>query len=271
MLMNMLDKFIKIVLLTMLYSLTACVAPQKTWEGVTPIFMVEAARNRINSTRVVVGLNPESTMAPKIATANSGQQFGLIGALIESAIVHGENDAMQDRQRLVNNIRSEALKYNFGSKFREEIENNLQGLDWLKVTFVVKEPSLQTQNVSNILKSINEDVLLVMDCKYSMSEDFSKIFVMSHVAMHPRNEELSKIALQFRPNEDLPTLYRHLFKYEYPFDGVFSDVIQAANGWSANNGEMIHKALDAAIADLATQIIADLSAYTVEQRISLLD
>lgn len=234
------------------------------WGFVSPIFMNETARHQIRSTRIVVGLNADSRMGPPlVANGNSGQQFGLIGVLIESAIVHGENDAIQDKQKRLAEINKAVLNYNFGSHFRQAIEDGVKPLDWLNVSYVVKQQDYKTGDTEKILRTLEEDALLVVDCKYIMADDYSRLFVYSYVALHAQQKDLVAIAKQARPYEDPPVLYKNLFKYEFPFEGTYTNEREAIKGWSDNEGEMIHRAMETSIKELTQQITSDMSAITV--------
>jgi len=244
--------------------LIACVAPQKNWNYISPIFMVENARHKIGSTRVVVGLNADSRLGPPlVASGNSGQQGGLIGALIESAIVHGQNDTIQEKQRHLTEINNALLTFNFGSAFRQAVQDKVKPLEWLHVTYITKQQDFRIGDITRLLTSIDEDALLVIDCKYIMADDYSKLNVYTHVTLNPKRAELVKIAKQARPNDQFTVLYENLFKFVFPYDGTFLNPNDAIAGWSNNNGDMIHRALTASINDLTQQIISDMSAITV--------
>jgi len=254
----------KIATIFVIILLGACVAPQKNWSFVSPIFMNETARHQIKSTRIVVGLNADSRMGPPlVADNNSGQQYGLVGLLVESAIVHGENDAIQEKQRHLTEINKAVLAFNFGSSFRQAIEDNVKPLEWLKVTYVVKKQDYRIGDTAELLKNMDEDALLVVDCKYIMSDDFSKLQVLTHVSLLPKHPDLIAVAKKTRPYDDAPVLYENLFKYNFPYEETFLNPNDAIAGWSKNDGEMVRRALQASIKDLTQQITADMSAITV--------
>jgi len=203
-------------------------------------------------------------MGPPInANGNSGQQFGLVGVIIESALVYNENNSIQDEQRNLNYINKAALEFNFGSRFRQSIETSINTLNWLHVSYVTKQQDFKSHDIYNILQNLNEDALLVIDCKYQMASDYSKLKVFSYVALHANNKDLVQIAKQSRPDEDPPVLYRHLFKYEFPYDDLYTTPNAAIAGWSHNEGAMLKKGLDSAVKDLSREIISDMSAITV--------
>lgn len=244
--------------------LSGCAVTRNHWGFVSPIFMIESARYQISSTRVVVGLNPDSRMGPPVnPTPASGQQLGLAGVIIESALVYHENNTIQDKQRNLNNINKAALEFNFGSKFRQAIEESTKTLKWLHVSYVTKQQDYKANDIYNILHTLNEDALLLIDCKYQMASDYSKLLVFSYVALHAKNKDLTQIAIRSRPNEDPPVLYRHLFKYEFPYDALYTTSNAAIAGWSQNDGAMLKKGFSLAVKEISHQIISDMSAITV--------
>jgi hypothetical protein len=258
---------LRLLLMTMTLLGSGCAVQQKYWGQVSPIFMNETARPLISSTRVVVGLDHDSRMGPPvIANGSSGQQFGILGALIESAIVHNENDAIQDRQRRLDGINKAALEYNIGSKFREAVEKSISPLSWLNISYVVKKHDVRIPEIERMVQTLDEDALLLVDNKYLLAQDYSRITVFSYVALYAKESTLAKIAKDARPYEDPPTLYKNLFQYEFAYDGVYTTENDALAGWSSNEGTMIHRALTASIDELTRQIVADLQSTTVEYR-----
>ena len=97
-----------------------------------------------------------------------------------------------------------------------------------------------------------------------MAKDFTNITIFSYVALYANEKSLAKIAKDSRPYDDPPTLYKNLFQYEFRFEGIYTTANEALKGWSENNGEMLHRALETSIADLSNQIVADLSSTTIE-------
>lgn len=257
---------LKHILIILACTLTGagCAVQQKYWGDVAPIFMNETARPLISSTRILVGLDHSSRMGPPlVANGNSGQQFGLIGALVESALVHNENDQIQARQRSLTTINKATLDFNIGSKFREKVESTMKPIDWLNVSYVVKKQQVKIYEVEKMVKNLDEDALLLIDNKYLMADDYSNIKVFSYVAIYANEKNLAKIAKDARPHEDPPTLYKNVFKYEFQYDGTYTTPESALKGWSDNDGEMLKRALTASIDELVNQIVTDFSYTTV--------
>ena len=253
-----------IICISTLIMTTGCVVQQKYWNDSAPIFMNETARPLISSIRVMVGLDYDSKMGPPmIANQNSAQQFGLIGLLVESAIVYNENDSIQMRQRRLTEINRATLEFNIGSQFREAVESTMKPIDWLNISYVVKKHDIKIHEIEKMVVDLEEDALLLIDNKYLMAEDFSKLEVLSYVAIYANEANLVKIAKDARPDEYPPTLYKNLFRFEYPYQGTYITADKAINGWSENGSQMLKNALSKSIENLVNQIVTDFSYTTI--------
>lgn len=253
------------LVVVLLLVLTGCMVQQKYWGKVSPIFMDEKARSLIKSTKVLVGLDHDSRMGPPVLEReNPGGQYGIIGSLNESTMAHSESKSTQERQKNLDGINKAAIDFNIGSRFREAIEESIKPFSWLNVTYVVKKHDVKIPEIEQMVKTLDEDALLLIDNKYLMAKDFSNITVFSYVALYANEKNLVKIAKDARPYEDPPTLYKNLFQYEFRYDGTYTTADSALKGWNENDGEMLKRALTKSIADLNRQIVADFSSTTIE-------
>ena len=238
--------------------LTACVnSPYR--ENMDPVPLLKAALPHITSTKVVIGLDPaNSTNFIPQHQGSSGQQYGLVGVLVEAMVVRSMNDTIQVQQRLMTPIRSAAINFNFGSHFRERLENSISDIDWLHVDYVTKAPRFQRFSAEALQKESSEAAILVADTFFKMEEDFSKMTISAYMILIPNTPELKSIAGQQQEvkGEENPVLARHQFSVSYPLEGDFSNKQQAAQEWAKDNAAMVHRALENGINDL-TQKIAE--------------
>lgn len=251
-----LSKFAAITALPLV--LAACAA--NPYQGsMDPVPLLKAALPHITSTKVVVGLDPanSSNFIP-VSQGNAGQQYGLVGALVQSMVERSMNDSIQDQQRLMTPIRSAAIDFNFGSHFREQLENSLKVIDWLHVDYITKAPRFQRFLPGELQKDASESAILVADTFYKMEEDFSKITISTNMVLIPNTPELHSIASQQQAvkGEEIPVLARRQFAVSYPVEGDFIDRQKAAQEWAKDNAAMVHRALRNGINDL-TQKIAE--------------
>lgn len=243
-----------ISVLALIFLLSACAsAPNAPLQSIS---MLESVRNQIKSTRVIVGLDPENSInfIPQHQLCNTNQQYGLLGAIIGSLIVNSLNSGIQNQERLMTPIRSAAIKFNFGSKFRENFEKNIKPISWLNIRSVSKAPHFQRFKSTSLLEETDASAVLVADSFYTMSADFSKITITSHVILYPNNPVLLGIAKQQIKDGKEPVLFQQTFTYEHAYEGVYLESENAAKGWASDNGAMIYRALDSGVTEIAKNI-----------------
>lgn len=245
--------------------LTSCTMQEKTWESASPVFISEQVKEQIKSTRVVVSIDQDSRLGiPILGQRTSHQYFGVLGKLAESASVRFADDLSDEHRSLFRGIDKTAFHFNTGIKFRDAAETNLQTLKWLKVSSVVHQDKVPLSEIENMVKTQDEDTLLLIDNRYLMAIDFSSISVFSYVTLYAHDDKLVKLAKASHPYEDPPTLYKKLFSFEFRYDKPYMTADDALKGWSDDEGAMIQRAISQSIADLTKQIAADLTFTTVK-------
>lgn len=229
-------------------------------QHIKPISTLKSSHTNIKSTRVVIGLDPNnSTNFIHQQHANSSQQYGLLGVLVESILVRSINEGRYEQAKLMSPIKSAAISFNFGSQFREQLEKNIKNVTWLKVTSVEKTPNFQRFNKKYLSQEKSNDSILVSDIFYKMEPDFSKITFTSYVVLYPNNNKLNEIARRSSPGSENPVLYQNRFTYSYNYGKNYKTPILAAKGWATDNGEMVRRALENGITHIAARIEKDLN------------
>lgn len=256
---------IKILFSLGLLLLNACSVQEKTWESVSPVFVSEEAKQHISSTRVVVSIDQDKRLGiPVMGQRTSHQYFGTVGKLAESGEERFKNDLSEEQRRLLRKVDLAAFRFETGNKFRTAIEQNINSIEWLKVSSVINHADLQISDIESMVQTQDEDALLLIDTRYLMAIDFSNITVFSYVTLYAHEDTLAKIARNIRPYEDPPTLYKNLFSYEFRLQGNYPTADDALKGWDNNEGEMVQKAISESITDLTTRIVEDLSYKTIK-------
>ena len=237
--------------------ISGCSMQAKYWGDENAIPLKSAAKSMISSTRVVVGVERSSAMGtPSIAGGGSGQAAGLLGALIESAIVHSHNDGLQDRQRHLASINKAVIDFNFGSRLRAAIEEKVKPIQWLNIDYVVKKHDLNYDDINKMAQNLSEDAILLIDNKYAMSEDYSELEIDSYVAIFARHKKLVEMAVN--DSVDLPpVLYKKLFKQKFNYDGDSDNKEAAIISWSQNNNAKLLAAFNQSIEKIASTIVAE--------------
>jgi len=244
-----------IILFTFSISLFGCATIQQ--EALPPISMLKEASQHIESTKVIVGLDPRNSynFVREVQAADTSQQFGLIGAIISSIIANEVNSNIHDQERLMAPIRSAAIKFNFGSQFRDKFEKKIKPINWLNIDYVSKAPNFQIGKIKEILKSSKEDAVLVADSFYTMSADFSKLTIKSHVNLWPNSKVLINIAKSDITNDkENPLLFRRTFSYEHHFEDEYVSAKSAASGWAKDEGAMVLRGLQTGVNGIAEKI-----------------
>ena len=255
-------RFFRLYLLVLVsLGVTSCAVTNPYNEQMQPVSLLQEAIPHIASTKVIVGLDPKNSMnfIPQ-HHVSSGQQHGLLGVLIESMIVRSMNASLDEKKRLMTPIRSAAINFNFGSNFRQKLENNIKDINWLNIKYITKAPRFQRFAAEGLMKESQETTILVADTFYKMAEDFSKMTITAYMVLLPNTPELHSIArkqLEIK-GEKIPVLARHQYSVVYEFEGGFVNNQQAAEGWAKDNAAMVHRALETGVANLAKSIASHL-------------
>lgn len=236
--------------------LSGCVTNPYSDSG-SYLAMMPGTGNHLQSTRVIVGLDPQNDLnVVPTPQANSGQQYGLLGVVVDTIVYRTMDATRQAQERLMLPIRNAAIQYNFGGQFRAELEESLRQVQWLHVTYVSKEPGFQRYKTESIMPEVTEDAVLISDTFYRMEPDFSKLTITAYVVMYPRNEFLRSLAK--KDQEQYPILYRNRFTYQYALESPYVDARHAAEKWGEQNGAMVKRALEAGIRDIVARIAAEM-------------
>jgi len=215
---------VKILYIACLLLLTGCTVQEKSWEKVSPVFIKEEAKKHIDSTKLVISIDQDKRLGiPVLGQRTSHQYFGVVGKLAESGLLRFENSLSEKQRNLLRGVDKAAFRFDTGSKFRDTLENNLHSLAWLKVSSVVNETNLHIPDIEAMVKTMDEDAMLLIDNRYLMAIDFSSITVFSYATLYAHDENLVKIAKSAKPYEDPPTLYKNLFSNFFNF-GAFMNL-----------------------------------------------
>lgn len=254
---------IKTLILASLMLLSGCASQEDALENAAPDFISEETKQQIRSTAVLVSLEQDTRLGmPVSGQGTSHQYYGVISKLAESGAVRFEKDLSQEHRRLLRGIDKIAFLFDVGGKFRVAVDENLRSVNWLNISSVLNQNDVPVTDIERMVKTQDEDALLLIANRYLMAIDFSSITVFSDVTLYAHDETLVKIAKAARPYEDPPTLYHKLFTFEFRYEGSYATPDDALKGWNENDGEMVQRAISESITELTKQIVADLSAST---------
>ena len=233
---------------------TACASQSR--KGEQHIGFSEVAAKSISSTRVVIGIDNSLERHQTQPHYAGGTQFGLLGAVIETAIAASFESERQQKAKAVSSVRAAAIKFNFLGAFKSELERTLKAMSWLNVSYIYADVGPQSRSTERLLSEAKEDAVMVADVAYAFAPNMDRLVVTAYVDVHPKKPDLAKLAYV---SEGTPLLFRKGFDLEYPLEGEYIDEAQASAAWSRNDGEMLHRALRRAVTDLVAQIGYELS------------
>lgn len=257
---------LKILFSVSLTLFVGCASEEQFPAEFSPIVINKEIQEQIKSTKVVVSINQDKRLGiPISGHGTSHQYFGVIGKLADSARIRFDKDLSEEQHKLLLRVDMAAYKFDTGVKFREAVNSNLDSLGWLNISSVVNQTDVQASDVERMVKTQDEDTLLLIDNRYLMAIDFSSITVFSYVTLYAHEESLVKIAKTAMPYEDPPTLHKKLFSFVFPYEGNYTTAKDALTGWEKNEGEMVKRAITESITDLTNRIVADLSSTASNQ------
>jgi hypothetical protein len=225
-----------------------------------------AQRESLRSTDVVVRI-PQKEIDAQIVVANSSAataQYGLLGALISSAVDAGVNASRaSDAEAAVRPLRDALLGFDFDAAFRQDLERQLASVPWLAAqgTTVSKQGDVDHQRAV-IVSSKAVNVLLV-DTAYEMTPDFSALRVGAYVSLMPsapapdgesRSQRQQRLLDATNPAK---ALYFDTITVEAALEAKGTPEANRAR-WAADGGEALKRALPFEAAELARLVAVDL-------------
>ncbi len=264
-LVSLLLNQIKLITITLpCILLTCCALPNNISElsnpldaAIKPVSHLGYDNLNIGSTYVAVGTSPHQLQS--FMPGGSVNQAGLVGVLTELVLLNNTNSEIEEQKKLLHPVRSVIIDYNYSSKLRANIEEQLTRLKWLNVNYVGKYPNLQSDNVSVLLKNNSEDNLIVVDSGYFFSDKYNSLNVICLVAMHSKNKQnTDDHKLDYKNIEDT-LVYQKKFNYSYTLGSDTQEPSAALNKWSENHGAKIIEAFNTALKTLSNNISVDLS------------
>lgn len=128
--------------------------------------------------------------------AGAAAGFGLLGALVGTAIDASVNDARsKSAEERVEPFRAVMQGTNTTAAINETIEKSVESLDWATANFEVFDDS-DNFKVSDSMKGLEEDALLVINSSYALTPELESVEVKSELALYmnknKQSEESSK-------------------------------------------------------------------------------
>ena len=244
--------------------LSGCATTNMTGGPDLYIPLKDSVRTQIGSTSVYLGQNPANDNNVVTTTMASPQQAGagqagvigaLIGSLIGSMIVSENENERQQKQHASMAIRQALIKYNFASKFRAELQQQITKQPWLHAEDVQKEPRFLSGDYSRLAAQVNTDTILIFDTYYRMSPDLKTFSVVANVVLYPVNKQLKSYVVD--KSSDKPALFHNRYTIEF----TEPNEKHITGSWTQE--DRLRKVLDTGIPALIRTAIADLNHHTL--------
>ena len=231
-----------------------------------------AARDKMPSTEVVT-LIPQNEVVVTIPvatgiSAQSGVQFGLLGALVGSLVESGitaSNAAAAETS--VKPLRSALVDFDFDRNINSDIQGQLAQATWINPQDyrVVKDGTPQT--LEGIVTGSKASGVLLNSVSYALNFNADELTVVMTSRLLPHSTDLKallpgkadpKVSV-IAPDNDL---YHNVFTFTTAVPNATNNRDANIVLWSANSGAPMRDALKLGSTKLAELLVADLVADT---------
>lgn len=229
---------------------------------------LDAAKREAASSSQVIAVIPQPEINAEIVVADSSgavAQYGLLGALIGSAIDAGVNSSRaEDAEKSVAPLRDVLLGYDFDTQLKQELERALPAVQWLSPQGVSVSKDAKNEARSAELSKTGAANVMYFIASYSVSPDFSTLNVKADVTLLPKQKpysELSEGEKKKRRQQNGPldlrnALYHNLLEVNGPLVPKGAGIAENQPRWA--DGALIKRALQFQAAELARLVTLDL-------------
>lgn len=243
----------KLSLATLLIATSAC---SSTYH--IPVY--NNVSDKIKSTDVTLGLNQEEIYVDFHVAQGGGGGYGLLGALIASAINAGINSSSsEDAEKLAVPLRNATVDVNFSSEFTTALNKELKKVSWLNAKKTSVKNSYKFSTSSELTKDSASSAVLLVTAKYYVKQDINAFNIDTVLKLIPNDPALIALANKNKPDEEVPYLYRNNIGFTFKLPSTISDKDAAIQEWVQDNGTRIITALRKGMGEVAQLIAMDLS------------
>ncbi len=229
--------------------------------------LAEAHRQAIQSSRTVANVSQEEVgVSIEVSNAGvaAGASFGLIGALIGSAIESGINNTRaKEAEAVAAPIRTAMVGYDARAKVEAALTRELAGHPLLKATVLEqrRDAKLDRSAIETMLDRCTEDAVLLVDFNYQFTPTFDHLVVTTVASFLPtkkaQSPELAKLAgaPPTEPGYPRPLMYR--------VTAMTSTSAPAGDGkpqerWAADEAAAARQAIDTGIDEVVRLVVWDI-------------
>lgn len=142
------------------------------------------------SLRVVSQVQQEELVkefVPSNAGGSAGAQFGLVGALVGAAVDASVNNARaKDAEESVEPFRNATLDIDVRNLLERSLAENTSRIEWVSDKKLVSEQFPAGTSVRNYLKTVDEDLLLLINTSYSLKPNAEVLEFAAYYALYDR-------------------------------------------------------------------------------------
>ncbi|HUP92579.1 MAG TPA: hypothetical protein VM074_10060 [Solimonas sp.] len=229
--------------------------------AVTPMnqAMPKEMAGSLATTDVIVGIS-QSEVNPTIIVQNSSAvsgQFGLIGALVGSAVDAGVNESRSTKaEETVRPVRSALIDYNFDQRFSGAVTQALPATAASLGTakqFFVKD--VNDKYYERVYTASTADAVMFVNADYMFTPDFANLRTGIRALLYSRKSAPAKGAPLALEN----AAYRATIIVNAPLPAPGADGPANAALWAADGGRLARAALQDGIRNAIGTLLSDLA------------
>ncbi|HUL60753.1 MAG TPA: hypothetical protein VLU43_15840 [Anaeromyxobacteraceae bacterium] len=217
----------------------------------------EPQRNQIGSARTVASLSGQE-LGVSVVMSTGGAGFGLIGALVDSAVT---NSRAKAAEAVAAPIRDALVDYDAGAALGGALKKELAPLAWLKKNTVdVRRVADTKEAVAELVKQSGTDVVVLVQTDHRLTPAFDAIVITAKVSVLPRAPTQAAGDEGSGP----APLYLNTISTAATLPGFVearTTLEQASQLWADGRGRTARRALDGGMAELASMIAFDLAEH----------
>jgi hypothetical protein len=231
-------------------------------------FLPDAARDKISSTEVVVPIAQSEiyVFVPVSTSASSsvGASFGLLGAIVGTAIDAGINDARTTKaEAAVKPLRDALVDFKFDETFQSDVKNSISSVPWMHVDNVRVVKQVTNGSLDQVLTDSKAGAVLFAATDYHLSNAADILSITVAVSLFPNNDTLRALKANSKIKGDFKSavanaLYHNTMAYETKAPDSTGDRDHNMANWSANGGAAMRASLTSGMEKLAAMLADDL-------------
>ena len=210
----------------------------------------------VTQDEIYAGINQSNT------TAAAGG--GLLFAFIDAAV---DNSRTKKAEELMKPIRNSLIDFDFAVLLQANIEEKLNGIQWMSINNVELERSIGDGHIMKKIEKCEVSAILVMTADYRLAPNFDGVITSVSSIMFPNKEALyafkEKLDNNENPVDQADNIYRNDIVVNIPLE-LIGKQEENAQYLANSNGDEIKRALEASAKKIAHGMLVDIQLDDVE-------